>query len=547
MTPSTLSKRRLGRGGAVAFAIALVPAAAAGQNSPAAPIRTPTVLVEVTVAVDDGQAIQELTPDQFQLTLDGRARRVAVVQSARAYAEKPAGDGSPLVLEGVMRYRLAFEPEPTDYDGNVHQLSVTVAAAGRRFKVEAPAQVRLPRPASPVTPPARLNTAPAAADIAAWQRLWGGADVLAAAEKAAATPAPPAVSVAVIAPSAEPPDAAAGAATPLDNLFSKYSAGDKAIVLRELRTSADFERVRPDLARTFARWRAETWSTDRSAFALEVAVAAFARRWPNPQLFLDAARDLLIARPDAPGARPEHDRFEIAFHRVAVAMLAAVDGPHSVQTYLTSIQRRVMIDLESSKGPVLKDARLVMAHAMAREAQTLLLLLSVRSRRDDPRAWVVPTGDRSTRRQLEEISQLFEIAAADADTGAEAQVRRAFVLYRLGSNKEALTLLEAATPSDDDVDFWRQLIQGRVLLALGRRTDAIAAFERATMLAPEAQTPAVALMAIFLKAGDRDLALGWAERARTTTETRGDPWPRYWGGYSRFLLPWLGELREFQP
>jgi tetratricopeptide (TPR) repeat protein len=160
---------------------------------------------------------------------------------------------------------------------------------------------------------------------------------------------------------------------------------------------------------------------------------------------------------------------------------------------------------------------------------------------------VVPTGDRGTRRQLDDIGQLFELAAADDETRDEASVRRAFVLYRLGANQQALALLEPAAPSDDVVDFWRELIRGRVLVALGRQADSISAFERATMLYPDAQTPAVALMTIFLKAGDRDLALGWAERARTTTDNRGDPWPAYWGGYSRFLGRWLTELREWQP
>ena len=53
----------------------------------------------------------------------------------------------------------------------------------------------------------------------------------------------------------------------------------------------------------------------RATFALEIALTAFARRWPNPQTFLTAARDIVTARPDAPGARPDDDRFELRFHR----------------------------------------------------------------------------------------------------------------------------------------------------------------------------------------------------------------------------------------
>jgi hypothetical protein len=538
---SLLHRRR----GVLAFVVAITSATLPGQGPAAAPQATP-VLVEVSVAADDGQPIPELTPAQFQLSLDGRPRRVSVAQGTPAYADKPAADGSPVTIDGVMRYRLGFEPEPSDYDGHPHQLSVTVVAAGRRFRVDAPALVRLAQPASPPSRAAPPSNTPTASDVAAWQRLWGGADVIAAAEQPAAVPSRPVETSASAADPAENVASASGEATPLDQLFARYSSGDKTIVINELRTAADFERVRPHLARTFAQWRAGAWSPDRASFALEIAIAAFARRWPNPQLFLDAARDLVTSRPDAPGVRPESDRFELCFHRVAVAMLAAVDGPHSVERYLLSIQRRVMLGTESSKAAPLRDARLVSALAMAREAQTLMLLLSVGSRRDDPRQWVVPPGDRATRRQLEEIGQLFELAAADDLAREEASVRRAFVLYRLGANPQALALLEETSSSDGVVDFWRELTHGRVLLALDRQTDAIAAFERAAMLYPDAQTPAVALMTIFLKAGERDLALGWAERARTTTENRGDPWAMYWSGYTRFLGRWLSELRDFQ-
>jgi tetratricopeptide (TPR) repeat protein len=82
---------------------------------------------------------------------------------------------------------------------------------------------------------------------------------------------------------------------------------------------------------------------------------------------------------------------------------------------------------------------------------------------------------------------------------------------------------------------------------LGRPQEAIASFERAAALKPDAQTPAVALTSIFLKLDDREQALGWAERARTTTENRNDPWPQYWSGSARFLERWLADLREFRP
>jgi tetratricopeptide (TPR) repeat protein len=318
-------------------------------------------------------------------------------------------------------------------------------------------------------------------------------------------------------------------------------------VIRELRTPEDFERVRPELMRALARWRADEWSRSRAAFALEIALTAFARRWPNPPMFLAAARDIVTSRPGEPGTRPDDDQFEVRFHRAAVAVLAAADGPHGVEAYLTSIQHRVILGDGSPKTAVLKDARLLMAQAMAREVQTLMLLLSVGSRRDDPRSWVVAKDDERTRRELERVSQLLERAGADDETRAEASVRRAFVLHRLGANENALALLGGVTTpgeTDEDVEYWRALIQGRVLLALGRQQEAIASFERATTLFPDAQTPAVALTSLFFRLGDREQALGWAERARTTTVNRDDPWSRYWNGNTRFLARWLADVRE---
>jgi predicted Zn-dependent protease len=193
---------------------------------------------------------------------------------------------------------------------------------------------------------------------------------------------------------------------------------------------------------------------------------------------------------------------------------------------------------------VLTDARLLLARAAAREVQTLRLLASAGSIRDVPWAWAVPKNDETTRRQLEEIDALLDRASTDDDTRAEASVRRAFIRHRLGQHQNALVLLTAAAPTDPVVVYWRRLIQGRILVALGREKDATNSFEQASAQAPDAQTPAVALSTVFLKRGDRKQAFGWAERARTTHANGVDPWPLYWGGAARFLAPWVTDLRE---
>jgi tetratricopeptide (TPR) repeat protein len=314
-------------------------------------------------------------------------------------------------------------------------------------------------------------------------------------------------------------------------------------VIRELGSPAGFERVRPHLASTFTRWRRE-WSPERAAFALEIALTAFAHGWPNPPTYLNAARDLVVARPAAPGAAPDQDAFELRFHRAAVALLAALDGPNAVDAYLATIQHRVAVGDTVPESAVLTDARLLLARAAAREVQTLRLLASAGSIRDVPWAWAVSKDDNATRRRLEEVDALLDRASTDDDTRAEASVRRAFIRHRLGQHQNALVLLTAAAPTDAVVVYWRALIQGRILAGLGREQDAINSFERASAQAPDAQTPAVALSTMFLKRGDRKQAFHWAERSRTTNENGVDPWPLYWGGAARFLAPWVTDLRE---
>ena len=532
----------------IALAIGWLLGSSGVAQQPAAPQGRPVVYVEVQVSVSDGAALPDLAARQFDVALDGRPLPVVSAQRFRNAAGPQSGNASRKGIETSASYRLAIQPASSDHDGNVHDLTVRVDAGGREVRVQAPAQVRLRIPNPPPSSSARsaeTAAAPTEADVAAWDRLWGGAVPPPAAPAGASVSAATTAAAGAPAdrPTADAPPPSSAPSAVVEELLQKYSSGDRGVLLRELRSPADFERVRPDLVSTLARWRTD-WSPAHAAFALEVAVTAYARRWPSPPMFLTAARDIVTARPDAPGVRPDDDELELRFHRAAVAMLAVLDGQDAVETYLSSIQNRVLLSATPPRGVLLKDAQLVLARAAARETRTLSRSSTPR---DDPRTWVVAANDAATRRELGDIDALLRMAADDEDARAEALVRRAFIQYRLGANEEALTLLEESAPTDDVVDYWRSLVEGRVLLALDRRDEARAELERAAMLAPDAQTPAVALTALFLKIGDRDGALGWAERARTTTENGGAPWPLYWAGSGRFLTRWLTDLRETRP
>ena len=173
---------------ALAIAVVVGSAATLSQTQLTPPLNQ-VVFVDVQVAADDGQKIPDLGPAQFEVSLDGSRRRVVTAQSRRVFSSKSAGDGSETVVDSAMQYRLGIEPEPSDHDGNIHQLVVRVDAGGRHFTVQAPTQVRLPKTPSP--PPAASSAplqpsgVPAPSDVAAWERLWGGPEALAAAEKAA--------------------------------------------------------------------------------------------------------------------------------------------------------------------------------------------------------------------------------------------------------------------------------------------------------------------------------------------------------------------------
>jgi tetratricopeptide (TPR) repeat protein len=412
-------------------------------------------------------------------------------------------------------------------------LFLTTAIGTLRAGAQSPQQPPPPAPRPRIEP----APPPTPEDVAAWERLWGGSpDVK--------PPAPPAGSKP---PERTAPLAAAdarGGRTRFDDLHATYAAGDTAVIAREFRSRGDFERLRPDLLTTLSRWTSE-WSPSRAAFALDVALTAFAQRWPDPGRLLAAARDIVIARPGAFGTKPEDDRFELLFHRSAVAILAALNAPRDVEAYLDGIASRVGTTRDGLAAGRPVDARLALARAAARERLTIPLLLAAASRSDERRTWIAAGDDNEAERRLRAVLEALEIAADHPDTRVEATVRRAFVLHRLGEQAAALETLDAiAAEGDPLVESWRALIRGRILSAIGRPDEAIRAYERAAALAPDAQTPAAALAALHLRLGDRDQAQRWAERARSTPEDGRDPWPAYWMGDSRYLPGWLDEIRR---
>ncbi len=335
----------------------------------------------------------------------------------------------------------------------------------------------------------------------------------------------------------------------IDQIYLTFIKGDTDIVARSLVTPDDFAHVREDLFKAVGL-RQGDWRPTHEAFLFEVAMTGLARRWPDARMLLDASRRLMVGRRDAIGARPEIDRFEITFHEAAVALLAGVAGAGAAQGYLDAIATR----LPSLPGdapattPRLDAPRLLLMRAIVQEMTTLPFARAAVARDALPYLWTAAPRDRDLRQALERAIALFDAAAVAPATADEAHARAAFVLVRLGRMPESLARLDRiSTDAEPTVRYWAALVRGRALDAQGDSTAAIAAYEQAAALQPQAQTPATALAALSLRAGDRDRALHWADVARTTPEDVVDPWWQYFTGDFRRLAGFVSELRAARP
>jgi hypothetical protein len=128
----------------------------------------------------------------------------------------------------------------------------------------------------------------------------------------------------------------------------------------------------------------------------------------------------------------------------------------------------------------------------------------------------------------------------------EASVRRAFAWHRIGRHEDARAALDGlgGTIGDPAVRYWRALFLARALDALARPREAAAAYRAALEAWPGAQTPAVALAALFQRQGQAVEARRWARQAAMTSPSAIDPWWQYWSGDLRLVPDWVAELRR---
>lgn len=358
------------------------------------------------------------------------------------------------------------------------------------------------------------------------------------------------------------PRAQSGRAAPL---YAAYARGDRAVVARALRTTADYRELQDDLLKLAEAWKNVRPTSSQPddafaarnhmAFAFEVGLARShsadgigdAVRWMNIARELATLRPLAATQP----AVDDEDRFEVLVHRAAVVVL--MTSPGLATHYLDTLTIRIDVWRHRSGGVPLV-APLTLARGVAYETRTRPLVTDAQdvvtgAAKDGGQATLrLDTGERSPseQEQIRAALSTFTPLAADADVGAEADVRSGLLWHRMGNQARALEAVDRglAASRDPIVSYWGQMIRGRIMEATNRLDDARTAYERAATLVPTAQTPAVALAAILLVQNDRAGAEQWAARARAPgVGDMRDPWWMYWFGDLRMLDALVRQIR----
>ncbi|HUF23406.1 MAG TPA: hypothetical protein VMN81_04695 [Vicinamibacterales bacterium] len=207
--------------------------------------------------------------------------------------------------------------------------------------------------------------------------------------------------------------------------------------------------------------------------------------------------------------------------------------------------------IASLQGVILPDLTREFAdYALTRFPNEPRFLLAQAFAVDQTRAFAETSGRNGAGQasHVRDVTARYDAAARFPETAAEARVRKAFFLHRIGRHAEALAELEGADGRTADRDvtigYLRRLIRGRVLEGLGRFGEARAAYESARSVLPDAQSPAVALMRLHVRSGDRPAADALAAAIETAPKHAFDPWWVYWLGDARQYGAIVARLRE---
>jgi tetratricopeptide (TPR) repeat protein len=351
------------------------------------------------------------------------------------------------------------------------------------------------------------------------------------------------------------------AATRFDQLFAAYAAGDRTVVITQLKSGQDCARIQPALETSTKSLLAGSWQRDKAAFVLELANDLSQCALRESYSLISQGRNYVMGRPTALGADQAEDAFELAWHLIAVAVLQRERATYASEVYLDTLERRYVTGAAAKAARTTLDPRFRLMRAIGEEQRSLVARVAPRltaqaQRRTDASVQsledteaVVPATPVVTypsAASLRTAAKLFERSAADAAAAPESYVRLASVRFRLGEFAPALTAIERARvmPEDRPLRYWAGLWRGRILDALHRTADAERAYADALDAWPTGQSAGVGLALMRFKLNRRADAVEAAARVQAVSSTAPDPWWTYYAGLARFIPVWLGQMRE---
>ena len=309
-------------------------------------------------------------------------------------------------------------------------------------------------------------------------------------------------------------------ATPktLEELTAAYEAGAFQSVASALRQIADPQRLIRDFEEDGNPWPATP--RREAAFAIELAEAGvFSQRAETR----DRAVHLLerFTRLIRPPLGP--DAFERQWYYAVLTLLQGTIRPPVIEGFA---------DRALSRFP--NEPRFLLARAIAADQRSTIAGASRTA------------GTASNQPPLESIRRQYEALTSMPDVAAEARIRLAWTLYRMGLYREALAQLDDvdAASTDGPLRYLRHLFSGHVLGALGRPDDAVVAYHAGRAIVPDAQSAQVALMNVLLARGDRAAAQALAERIQSERPSEFEPWWMYWQGQYRLYGQVMVGVRE---
>ena len=150
------------------------------------------------------------------------------------------------------------------------------------------------------------------------------------------------------------------------------------------------------------------------------------------------------------------------------------------------------------------------------------------------------------RMQLKQAAGAYSRAARDPSASPEVTIRLARLRLLEGDVRAARTLLDAAVEANppDALRYLARLFRARAAEQAKEPGAAVADYEAAGRLRPEAPTPLIALSRLADEAGRRDEAGTWAERVLATAPDGADPWRTYIEGQGWTLGTRMARLRR---